>query len=193
MSKNVDTVLVIGATSGLGETFAKHFHTQGKKDMASEITTNLTATIAVAHIIIPHFLALKRPTTFMTVSSAAGFVPHGLFPVYCATKAGVHAFTCSLRAELVGKNARVLELAPPGVATDLVVSFKEQIIEAMGGPEKFAPPMSLEEYMNGVIEEFEKEGEEEGAKEVAVGFARILAGTWREALGPILESMGTSG
>lgn len=159
------------------------------KDMTSEITTNLTATIAIAHTVIPHFLKLDRPTTFMAVSSGLGFVPNGLWPVYCATKAGIHAFTCSLRAELEGKNVRVLELAPPYVATDLDVTFKEDMIEAMGGPRKFRPPMPLEQYMAGAIAEFEKEG----VKEVAVGFASMAVGAWRGAFNPILESMGNSG
>ncbi|KAH8687676.1 hypothetical protein BGZ60DRAFT_475947 [Tricladium varicosporioides] len=261
MSKDINTVLIIGATSGLGEAFAKHFHSQGKnviaagrrisrlnalksshsgletvkldvedipnidaninailkqypeidtviamagimrmrdfkkpettetKDIASEITTNLTATIAIAHTVIPHFLKIDKPTTFMTVSSGLGFIPNALWPVYCATKAGIHAFTCSLRAELESKNVRVLELAPPYVATDLDATFKEDMVEAMGGPGKTRPPMPLEEYMASAIAEFEKEG----VKEVAVGFASMAVGAWRGAFSPILESMGNSG
>jgi uncharacterized oxidoreductase len=35
MSANFKTVLVLGATSGLGEAFARRFHAQGKKVIAA--------------------------------------------------------------------------------------------------------------------------------------------------------------
>ena len=35
MSKNFDTILIIGATSGLGAGFARRFHAAGKKVIAT--------------------------------------------------------------------------------------------------------------------------------------------------------------
>jgi NADP-dependent 3-hydroxy acid dehydrogenase YdfG len=35
MSANIKTILVLGATSGLGEAFARRFHAQGKKAIAA--------------------------------------------------------------------------------------------------------------------------------------------------------------
>jgi len=35
MSANFKTILVLGATSGLGEAFARRFHAQGKKVIAA--------------------------------------------------------------------------------------------------------------------------------------------------------------
>jgi uncharacterized oxidoreductase len=46
------------------------------------------------------------------------FVPLTAAPVYSATKAAIHSYTVSLREILRGK-VEVVELAPPGVQTDL--------------------------------------------------------------------------
>jgi uncharacterized oxidoreductase len=177
----MNTILVLGATSGIGEAFTRHYHAQGKKIIASgrrtpnlstlkselpgletvqidvsdianlpnalnailkqypeidtvfllaghqkmidftnlsstettpetisaEITTNLTATVVVAHTVIPHLRALGRETCFMTCSSGLAYVPLQFYPVYVATKAGVHNFTVALRAQMVGSKVKV--------------------------------------------------------------------------------------
>jgi len=35
MTANINTILILGATSGLGEAFARYFHSKGKKVIAS--------------------------------------------------------------------------------------------------------------------------------------------------------------
>lgn len=35
MTSNINTILILGATSGLGEAFARYFHSKGKKVIAS--------------------------------------------------------------------------------------------------------------------------------------------------------------
>jgi uncharacterized oxidoreductase len=44
-------------------------------------------------------------------------MPFPLMPTYGASKAGVHAYTESLRAQLAGTGVEVTELIPPAVAT----------------------------------------------------------------------------
>ena len=55
----------------------------------------------------------------MNVSSALAVVPLPATPTYSATKAAVHSFSDSLRVQLAGSGAQVIEVAPPGVRTTL--------------------------------------------------------------------------
>ena len=59
----------------------------------------------------------------MNVSSSLAFVPLPISPVYCATKAGLHSFTESLRVQLKNTKVKVFELAPPATQTKLLVGF----------------------------------------------------------------------
>jgi uncharacterized oxidoreductase len=51
------------------------------------------------------------------------FVPLPISPVYCATKAGLHSFTESLRVQLKNTKVKVFELAPPTTRTELLGDF----------------------------------------------------------------------
>ncbi|WP_249999122.1 SDR family oxidoreductase [Actinoplanes sp. M2I2] len=80
------------------------------------VETNLLGTIRVLDAFTPHLLA-RGAGTFVTVSSGIGFLPFPLMATYAATKAGVHAYTEALRAQLAGTGVEVTELVPPAVAT----------------------------------------------------------------------------
>lgn len=80
------------------------------------ITTNLLGTIRVIDAFTPHLIA-RGSGTILTVSSGIAFLPFPLMPAYGASKAGVHAYTESLRAQLAGTGIEVVELVPPAVAT----------------------------------------------------------------------------
>jgi uncharacterized oxidoreductase len=80
------------------------------------VATNLLGTIRVIDAFTPRLLA-RRAGTIVTVSSGIGFLPFPLMPTYGATKAAVHSYTESLRAQLDGTGIEVAELVPPAVAT----------------------------------------------------------------------------
>ncbi|RWZ52446.1 SDR family NAD(P)-dependent oxidoreductase [Labedella phragmitis] len=80
------------------------------------ITVNLLGTIRVLDAFTPHLLA-RGDADIITVSSGIAFLPFPPMPSYGASKAGVHAYTESLRAQLDGTGVRVTELVPPAVAT----------------------------------------------------------------------------
>ena len=110
-----------------------------------------------------------------------------LWPVYNATKAGIHTFSVVLRSQCAGSNVNVIELVPPYVDTDLDSHFREKMNALQGG--KGHPPMALQEYMDKATAIMEKDG----MKEVAVGFADKGVSTWRGAFEPVLEQFGMTG
>ncbi|WP_328295422.1 SDR family NAD(P)-dependent oxidoreductase [Kineococcus sp. NBC_00420] len=80
------------------------------------VETNLLGTIRLLDAFTPHLLA-RGSGTIVTVTSGIGFLPFPLMPTYAATKAGVHAYSEALRAQLAGTGVEVTELVPPAVAT----------------------------------------------------------------------------
>jgi len=79
------------------------------------VTVNLLGTIRVLDAFIPHLIA-RGAGDIVTVSSGIAFLPFPAMPTYGATKAGVHAYTEALRAQLAGTGVGVTELVPPAVA-----------------------------------------------------------------------------
>jgi uncharacterized oxidoreductase len=94
-------------------------------DINREIETNLSGPIRMVKQFLPH-LKLRKSAAIMNVSSGLAFVPLPISPIYCATKAGLHSFTQSLRVQLKNTNIKVFELAPPLTETSLVESFEAE-------------------------------------------------------------------
>lgn len=102
------------------------------------IATNLLGTVRVVDAFTPHLLG-RGAGTILTVSSGIAFLPFPLMPSYGASKAGVHAYTEALRAQLAGAGVEVAEIVPPAVAT--------------AGQEKVNPAaLPLHAYLDEVME-----------------------------------------
>lgn len=102
------------------------------------VATNLLGTIRVVDAFTPHLIA-RGDATIITVTSGIAFLPFPLMPTYAASKAGVHAYTEALRAQLAGTGVEVAELVPPAVAT--------------AGQEKVNPAaLPLDGYLDEVME-----------------------------------------
>lgn len=86
-------------------------------DAEATIATNLVAPIRLTDALIDH-LAATPDSVIVNVTSGLAFVPLPRTPTYSATKAAMHSYTVALRHKLAGK-VEVIELAPPGVQTDL--------------------------------------------------------------------------
>ena len=82
------------------------------------VAINLLGTIRLAAAVLPHLLT-KPSASFVTVSSGLAFVPLAATPTYSATKAAIHSWSQALRTQLAGTSVKVIEWAPPAVATDL--------------------------------------------------------------------------
>lgn len=80
------------------------------------VAVNLLGTIRVVDAFTPHLIA-RGAGSIVTVSSGIAFLPFPLMPAYGASKAGVHAYTEALRAQLADSGIEVVELVPPAVAT----------------------------------------------------------------------------
>ncbi|WP_338504715.1 SDR family oxidoreductase [Sphingomonas kaistensis] len=92
----------------------------GARDLAdaeSTIATNLLGPIRLIDALIDHLLG-RQDAAIVNVTSGLAFVPLVTTPTYSATKAGMHSYTVALREALRGR-VEVIELAPPGVQTDL--------------------------------------------------------------------------
>jgi len=83
------------------------------------ITTNLTAPLQLAALLLPHLLA-QPAASILTVSSGLAFVPLAATPTYSATKAAIHAWSMCLREQLKATPVEVIEIAPPYVQTTLM-------------------------------------------------------------------------
>lgn len=108
-------------------------------DAEAMITTNLLGPIRLTTALLPH-LKQQPQATVMTVSSGLAFVPLAMTPTYSATKAAIHSWSQSLRHQLRGTSVKVVELAPPGVATKL-----------MPGHDTNPNSMPLQAYIDEVI------------------------------------------
>jgi len=83
-----------------------------------EVQVNFAAPIQISAYFSP-LLLKKKEAAIINVSSGLGFVPIAAMPVYCATKAGIHMFSISLRHQLKGTPVKVFEIVPPAVNTEL--------------------------------------------------------------------------
>jgi uncharacterized oxidoreductase len=149
---------------------------QGPRDLADadeEIATNLAAPIHLSALLIPH-LRRQKAAAIVNISSGLAFTPMAVVPVYCATKAALHSLSVSLRYQLRGTTVRVLEVAPPMVATELAGSRRR--------PESHDQAMSAETVAAGIIEALEQD-----EQEVALGAAHNLR-EQREALFTAINS-----
>lgn len=88
------------------------------EDGENEILGNLEAAIYLSAQFIPHLMS-QTEAAIVNVGSGLAFVPLAAMPVYCATKAGLHSFSQSLRHQLKGTPVKVFELIPPTVDTEL--------------------------------------------------------------------------
>src|SRR4029453_12622753 len=98
-----------------------NFHKDGDDldDLTSEIDINLKGSVRMTRRFLPH-LKKQAAAAIINITSALAFVPLPLVPVYCATKAGLHSFTQSLRVQLARTKVQVFEVAPPATQTDML-------------------------------------------------------------------------
>lgn len=91
--------------------------------LTAEVDINLSGPIRTVAALID--VLIQNRGTVINVSSGLAFVPLASAPVYCATKAALHSYSLSLRAQLQDHGVRVIELMPPAVRTELTADLPE--------------------------------------------------------------------
>ena len=99
-----------------------------------EIDIDVAGPVRMVHHFLPGMLG--RESVLVNVSSGLAYMPYAAAPVYSASKAFLHAYTLSLRAQLAGTSVRVVELLPPVVDTPLADGLDPSF--ARMPPEKLA-------------------------------------------------------
>lgn len=89
-----------------------------------EIGINFGAVARLSKILLPN-LAKSAEAAIVNVSSFLGIVPKSSAPIYCATKAALHAFSKSLRYQLQRTPVKVFEIITPLVNTDMTMGRED--------------------------------------------------------------------
>lgn len=116
----------------------------------AEINTNLTAPIILTKLFIPILQQNKNPQ-LINVTSGLAYIPRVIYPIYNATKAGLHSFTQMLRKQLEGSDVCVTEVFFPvvdtpfhkGNAPKIAITAQEAVKELYAGLEKDKPEIRI--------------------------------------------------
>lgn len=117
---------------------------EDNKDLTREIETNLCGPIRMIQTFLP-LLKKQKQAAIMNVSSGLAFSPLPSSPVYCATKAGLHSYTQSLRVQMKQSNVKIFELAPPATKTELFNDFNAEDMKGI-------PLMAVEDMVAAAVQ-----------------------------------------
>jgi short-subunit dehydrogenase len=92
---------------------------QSIEDVYAMFQVNLVAVTHLTQRVLPGMLA-RRKGTIVNNASISGYAYFPAATTYAASKAGVVAFTESLRRELRGTGVHAMHLVTPGVDTDML-------------------------------------------------------------------------
>jgi len=136
------TVLITGASSGIGQACAERFAESGARllllarrrerleQLAAQLQqrygldTNIRGLLNVTRVVLPGMVA-RRSGMVINIGSIAGREVYPNGNVYCATKHAVRALSEALRIDLNGTGIRVVNIDPGLVETEFsLVRFR---------------------------------------------------------------------
>lgn len=120
------------------------------------LQVNVMAVIGLTRLFLPHFLK-RKSGVIVNNASVSGQMFFPCASTYAASKAGVVAFTESMRQELAGTGVRTLLLFTPGVKTQMY----DDIARLYGGhlDLSFLSSISAEEWAKGVFKALDSQDE----------------------------------
>lgn len=131
-----------------------------------EAGINLVAPARIAQALVPAMIARGKPAAVANISSGLAFHPKTTTALYCATKAGLHSFSQSLRYQLEGTPVRVIEAILPLVDTPMT---------AGRGSGKMDAQSAAAAILDGV---------DSGRSEIHIGKAQLLR--WLNMIAPAI-------
>ena len=159
----------------------KHDASEFLQKADQEIDINIRGPMHLILQLMKHFKS-KPNALVVNVSSVLGFVPFATMnPVYCATKSWQHFWSMSLRKQLEETNVKVVEIAPPMVATDL---HRERENPDDNKKENAPQTMEVDEFVDEVVHKWKK-----GETMIAAGPGNKIVGIWKESMEPLFEKM----
>ncbi|KAK0447035.1 uncharacterized protein EV420DRAFT_1276377 [Desarmillaria tabescens] len=134
-------------------------------NLYEEIQVNYTSVVLSVVYLLPHLQKLSaqgRNCSIIIVTSGLSMVPAAWVPNYSATKAALHSFSMSLRAQMNGTNINVVEVIPPLVESELH--------DAYGTTEKLSKFwMPLDDFIGQLMPQLLN-----GTAEVPIGMAETI-------------------
>ncbi|WP_300671342.1 SDR family NAD(P)-dependent oxidoreductase [Soonwooa sp.] len=146
-------ILINNAAIQLNYSFANEAQVEDK--IKYEIATNLTVPILLATKLLP-ILMKNLDSAIVNVSSGLFLAPKESASVYCATKAGMHIYSKSLRYQLESLGIKVFEIIPALIETPMTEGR---------GKNKMSPEDLVEEF----IKKFKK-----NHYEIYIGKTKLL-------------------
>lgn len=127
----------------------------------TEIKTNFEAPIVLSKLFLDH-ITNSQDNAIINITTGLVFAPRAIYPIYNATKAGLHAFTQVLRLQLKNEQTNIIEVMMPVVATP----WHNGDVPRMA----ISPEKAVNEMVSGI---------EKGKQEIKVGAVRKLYLLWR--------------
>lgn len=125
------------------------------KKIGLEMMINLNAPIILSSLLLP-LLLQKNEAAIVNITSGLALTPKKSAAVYCASKAGLHSFSQSLRYQLEDTHIKVVEVLPPLVETSMT---------AGRGKGKITPQRLSEEFFRKFFQ---------GKEEIHIGKSKLL-------------------
>ncbi len=172
-SRQVRTLDLLIHNAGLG--FVGHVADQSAENIQSLVDVNLTAPIALTHLLLP--LLEERSGLVAFISSVASVLPGPDYAVYTASKAALDGFARNLRIELAAQKSRVkVALVHPG-ATRTGMHAKAGLDSAATDWAKFAPVDRVAKQIAQGLDRRRKRFAVGGANRLALRGALLAPGT----------------
>ncbi|KAI1483624.1 NAD(P)-binding protein [Daldinia eschscholtzii] len=145
----------------------------------NEIDINIRGPLHLTVELLPH-LRSKSQALIINVSSVLGYVPFSIInPIYNGTKSWLHFWSMNLRSQLKGTGVRVVEIAPPTVATDL---HRERENPDDNKKENNPDALSLDEFMQEISEKLES-----GEETIGAGMSDGVMKKWYNSFGAMYK------